>query len=270
MVSRVARRVVVAVLLACVRAPAGAAITLDVTLSPEVRADGVHVVARVRNRGTDAANDVIPRLRFENAARNGPPEHMNPGDTHDWPVDFPRPEHDGRYPLVATVSYADNGYRGYSAVSAALVDVGAVVPSGIRGTVAPLAVDVEGSLVITVQNDDPTPRKLTAGLLLPDELGGWRDLGRVAATPGHPATLSAPVQVRGAVAGSAYGVQAVVRAVTGDVETAALLPGTIRVLSATPLDWKQVVQRVAIGLAVLFVVTEVVLGVRALRRRHAA
>ena len=135
------------------------------------------------------------------------------------------------------------------------------------------ACGVRAELLTARQVRDTEPlvsQHAVAGLLLPDELGGWRDLGRVAATPGHPATLSAPVQVRGAVAGSAYGVQAVVRAVTGDVETAALLPGTIRVLSATPLDWKQVVQRVAIGLAVLFVVTEVVLGVRALRRRHAA
>lgn len=265
----VRRIVLAAVLLACGRLPAGAAITLDVTLSPEVRGDGVHVVVRVRNRGGDPANDVIPRLRFENAARNGLPQHLNAGDTHEWPVDFARPEHDGRYPLTATVSYADNGYRGYSAVSAALVDVGSVPPSGIHGAVAPLAVDVEAPLVITVQNDDPTPRKLTAGALLPDELGGWRDLGRLAATPGRPATLQTPVQVRGAVAGSAYGVQVVVRAVSGDVQTAALLPGTIRVVGATPLDWKQVVRRIAIGLGGLFVVTELVLGVRALRRRRA-
>jgi hypothetical protein len=253
-------RRVALLLLTLAAAPARAAITLDVTLLPEVRRDGIGAVVRVRNRGGDAANDVIPRVRFEGAVRNGLPEKLLPGKSHDWTVELPRPPRDGRYPLLATVSYNDGGYRGYSAVSATLVDVGTAPPAAIRGTVAPLSVDVEGNLAVTVHNDDPAPRRLTAGLLLPEELGGWRDVGRVDATPGKPVTLSVPVQVHGALAGSSYGIQVVVRAATAAAETAALLSGTIRVVAPAPTDWKALSKRVAIWLAGMFVLAELGLG----------
>jgi len=265
--SRVAAAAALVVLLA---AASRAAITLDVTLLPTVKADGVGTVVRVRNRGNDAANDVIPRVRFEGAVRNGLPEKLLPGKSHDWTVELPRPPRDGRYPLLATVSYNDGGYRGYSAVSAALVDVGQAPPVGVRGSVTPLALDVEGRLAVTVQNDDPAPRRLTAGVLLPDELGGWQDAGRVDAVPGKPATVSIPVQVHGALAGSSYGVQVVVRASTADAETATLLPGTIRVVAAAPVDWKTRLRQLAIATAVLFVVAEVGLAVLRWWRRTQA
>jgi hypothetical protein len=266
--SRYASGLGLLVLLAAV--PARAVITLDVTLLPTVTSDRIGTVVRVRNRGGDAANDVIPRLRFEGAVRNGLPEKLLPGKSHDWTVDLPRPPHDGRYPLLATVSYNDGGYRGYSAVSAALVDVGTAPPAALHGSVAPLSVDVEGRLAVTVHNDDPAPRKLTAGLLLPEELGGWQEVGRVDATPGKPATLSLPVQVHGALAGSTYGVQVVLRASTGEAETATLLPGTIRVIAAAPVDWKALLQRTAIQLAACFVLVEVALaGWRWWRRTQA-
>lgn len=259
MLSRVVAAALVVLLAA---APSRAAITLDVTLIPAVGADGVGTVVRVRNRGGDAANDVIPRVRFEGAVRNGLPEKLLPGKSHDWTVALPRPPRDGRYPLLVTVSYNDGGYRGYSAVSAALVDVGAAPPVGIRGSVTPLALDVEGKLAVTVQNDDPAPRRLTAGVLLPEELGGWQEAGRVDATPGKPATLSVPVQVHGALAGSSYGVQVVVRAATADAETATLLPGTIRVVAAAPVDWKERLRQLAVAMAALFAVVEVGLAAR--------
>ena len=260
MLSRVAAGLALLVLLAA--APSRASITLDVTLLPAVRADGVGTVVRVRNRGGEAANDVIPRVRFEGAVRNGLPEKLLPGKSHDWTVDLPRPPRDGRYPLLVTVSYNDAGYRGYSAVSAALVDVGNAPPIGVRGSVAPLSLDVEGRLAVTVNNDDPSARKLTAGVLLPEELGGWQEIGRVDAVPGKPGALSIPVQVHGALAGSTYGVQVVVRASTADTETATLLPGTIRVVAAAPVDWKTRLQQLAIWLAALFVVAEIGLAAR--------
>ncbi len=268
MLSRVAAGLALVVVLAA--APARAVITLDVMLVPAVRADAVGTVVRVQNRGGDVANDVIPRVRFEGAVRNGLPEKLTPGSGHEWTVELPRPPHNGRYPLLVTVSYNDGGYRGYSAVSAALVDVGSSAPIGVRGSVAPLSLDVEGRLAVTVHNDLPTSRKLTAGILLPEELGGWQDLGRVDAVPGKPATLSVPVQVHGALAGSSYGVQVVVRATTAETETATLLPGTIRVVAAAPIDWKTRLQQIAIRLGVLFVVVEVALtALRWWRRREA-
>lgn len=268
MLIRVAAALALVVLLAA--APARAVITLDVTLLPTVRADGVGTVVRVRNRGNDAANDVIPRVRFEGAARNGLPEKLPAGKSHDWTVELPRPPRDGRYPLLVTVSYNDGGYRGYSAVSAALVDVGQAPPAGVRGSVTPLALDVEGRLAVTVQNDDPAPRRLTAGVLLPEELGGWQDAGRVDAVPGKPATLSIPVQVHGALAGSSYGVQVVVRAATADTETATLIPGTIRVVAAAPVDWKTRLRQVALLLAALFLAAEIGLAARRWWRRTQA
>lgn len=268
MLSRVAAGLALLVLLAA--APSRASITLDVTLLPAVRADGVGTVVRVRNRGAEAANDVIPRIRFEGAVRNGLPEKLLPGKSHDWSVELPRPPRDGRYPLLVTVSYNDAGYRGYSAVSAALVDVGSAPPVGVRGNVAPLSVDVEGRLAVTVHNDDASVRKLTAGVLLPEELGGWQELGRVDAVPGKPASLSVPVQVHGALAGSTYGVQVVVRAATAETETATLLPGSIRVIAAAPVDWKARLQQVAFWLGVLFVLVEIGLaGLRWWRRTQA-
>src|SRR5262249_32758982 len=148
------------VAVALLAAPSGAragSITLETTIKVEV-GQMVKVTLTGRNKGNDTANDVTPSFRFENAVRKGKlVDHMPPKSSQEWTVEFPLPEKKGRYPLLCTVSYTDPGFRGYSAVSASMVDVGGVFPARLRGTVSSIRVDSDGKLELTLESAEPEP-----------------------------------------------------------------------------------------------------------------
>ncbi len=237
-------------------------ISLETTLKVDV-GDAVRVTITVRNRGNDTAGDVTPKLRFGDAVRGAKlADRMGPGSTHEWSVEFPKPDRPGRYPLLSTVSYTDPGFRGFSAVSATLVDIGGVFPARIRGTVSKISLDGDGTLEVTVQSDDAQARSIQMSTLLPDELGGIADLGRAQVTRGQPRSFRVPIQNHGALPGSHYPVYAVARASDGDHETAALLLGSVDVAAASAIDWETYLPGTAVGLTVIFLAAEIMQRMR--------
>jgi hypothetical protein len=254
--------VLLAVALALPASAHAGAITLETTLRTTV-AEDVKATVLVRNTGTDTAHDVRPRVRFEDAERLGElVRELPPRSSHEWTVDFPRPATRGRYPLLVTVSYNDPGFRGFSAVSATLVDVDGVFPGRFHGSVSKLSVDAEGTLTIVLVNDDTVAHEAHLSVFLPDELGGVRDVGVQQQPPGQARTITVPIRNHGALAGSRYPVYAVVR-VDAEPHSAALLVGTVDVITSTAIDWQAYLPRSALVLAIAFLVTEITLALLA-------
>ncbi len=262
-------KLVIALLLATPALARGGSITLETTLRTTVGAT-VQVAVVIRNTGTDVAHDVRPRARFLGEERTGEiARQIGPGGTHEWTFDFPRPTARGRYPVLVTVPYADPGFRGFSALSATTVDVDGVFPGRFRGGVSHLAIDTDASLTVTIVNDDTMERTARLAVFLPDELGGFRELGPYQFAPGKTVTIPVPVRNHGALAGSRYPVYAVLT-VDDDPRTAALLSSMVDVVATVAIDWQVYLPRAAIALAACWVAVEIMLGVLAWRRRPAA
>jgi hypothetical protein len=147
-------------------------------------------------------------------------------------------------------------------VSATLVDVDGVFPGRFHGSVSKLSVDAEGTLTIVLVNDDTVAHGVHLSVFLPDELGGIRDVGVQQQPPGQARTITVPIRNHGALAGSRYPVYAVVR-IDADPRSAALLVGTVDVITSTAIDWQAYLPRSALVLAIAFLVTEITLALLA-------
>lgn len=263
------RRLAVVLVLALPALARAGAITLETTLRTTV-GPTVQVTVAIRNTGSDVAHDVRPRARFLGEERTGEiARQIGPGGSQEWTFDFPRPATRGRFPLLVTVPYADPGFRGFSALSATTVDVDGVFPGRFRGGVSRLAIDTDATMTVTIVNDDAIARKARLGVFLPDELGGFRDLGPYDFAPGKTVTIPVPVRNHGALAGSRYPAYAVIT-VDDDPRTATLLSSMVDVVASVAIDWQVYLPRAAIVLGACWVAVEIILGVLAWRRRPAA
>jgi len=258
----VALTVLAAALLATPPAGHAGSITMETTIKVEV-GPTVKVTLTGRNKGNDTANDVAPSFRFDNAVRKGKlVDHLPPKGSQEWVVEFPVPEKKGRYPLLCTVSYTDPGFRGYSAVSASMVDVGGVFPARLRGSVSSIRLDSEGTLDVTIESAEPELHDYSVTAFLPDELGGIRDVGKVRASTKETGKLSIPITNHGALGGSRYPVYAIIRTTDGDHTTAAMLTGSIEVTSSTPWEWQSGLRWAAKILVAVWLLTEIGLRMR--------
>lgn len=248
----------VLLLLAATTAWAGS-ISIETTLQASV-GEKVKITVIVRNQGNDAARDVTPRMRFNGAQHFAPlVESLPPRAKREWTHEFPLPAEAGRYPLLVTIAYNDNGFRGFSAVSAHVVDVGGgAYPPRVGGRVEPLAIDTEGKLHMVLEGQGSSASEVRLRLHLPDELGGLIDMGKVPI-----GRITARLRNHGALPPSTYPVYAVVEADEDGHHTTALLLGTISVRTSAALGVQRHLPQVALVLAVLFVVAEL-----AQRLRH--
>jgi hypothetical protein len=260
-----------ALLLTAPRLLLAGTISIETSINTEV-GDTVRTRVSLRNLGTDAAHDVVPRARFGEQERTGALEStLPPRGSHEWTFEFPRPERKGRYALLATVAYTDPGFRASSAVSAQLVDVGtkgAVFPLRLRGRIDPIDLETDGELVVSAEPEGTTPQGLVVGLLAPDELGGWREVSRVEPSAGKPSKITIPIHNNGALPGSNFPVYAIFRGEDADHVTAAMLVGTVSVSAALTSKWQAYLPYGAVLLAALYAAVEISLRVRG--RRGAA
>lgn len=239
-------------------------ITLETTLTPTVGDTLVTVTVAVRNTGTDTANNVKPKLRLGDEERTGDlVRELAPQKRREWTFEFPRPAHPGRLPVLSTVAYNDGGFRSFSAISAALADVGEPVPPRLHGSMESVELSGAAKAKVSITNDADVAREVRLALALPEELGGWRDLGIQRQEPGQTRELRVAIENSGALAGSRYAVWAVARTVDGDRETVQLLPAMATVTTPRGIDWQSNLGRIAMWLGVAFVVVEVVVQLRA-------
>src|SRR5262249_20491147 len=213
-------------------------ITLETTLTPQVAETVVKVTVAVRNTGTDTANNVKPRLRLGDEERTGDlVRELDPQKRREWSFEFARPTHPGRFPVLSTVAYNDGGFRSFSAISAATADVGEPVPARLHGTMESVELSGSARSKVSITNDADVARDVRIALALPEELGGWRDLGAQRQEPGQSRELRVAIENGGALAGSRYAVWAVARTTDGERETVQLFPAMATVTTPRTIDW---------------------------------
>ncbi|MFN8545494.1 MAG: hypothetical protein U0807_14965 [Candidatus Binatia bacterium] len=241
-------------------------ITLETTLSSQV-GEAVRVTVLVRNTGSDVAHDVKPRILLGDASQAGElVRELAPQRRNEWTFDVARPARPGRYPLLATVAYNDAGFRGFSAVSAVTVDVEGAAPPALQGSLSSVALSGEGNVTLNVTNAASAARDVRLGLFLPDELGGWRDLGTVRLEAGKSRAVDARVQNAGALAGSRYAIYGVARVAGAERDTAQLFAATATVTQTRAIDWQGHLTEIALYLGAAFLLLEAALRALAARR----
>jgi hypothetical protein len=203
--------VVAAVALLWISMPSSIAEAGTISLSTEVtttlKPGAVTVAVKVTNSGDEAAQTVVPTLRFAGKDTRLPgTASLPPRQTMEASVELPFAQATaGQWPLVATTDYADsNGYP-FQALQVSLVSSPGALPAliAIVGMDADL-VHTTGRIRARLKSLSDAAQSVRPQLYLPRGLELAAPVEPLSLSPWAEAELSARIVNRAALAGSRY------------------------------------------------------------------
>jgi hypothetical protein len=194
--------------LACIASRSDGAVTLELRVDAEVRADvAVHVV--VKNLGDEAAEAASPETTLAGTtARGDAPATVPPGFTAAWDMTLPRPAALGTLPLVVQLRYADGLGHRMSAPAVHVVRTAGTPPAAITLELETTPVVEAGQASLRITNREAGPVAGTLALVASAELAVTPVERAVDVAAGS--TLTVPITIRndGALPDSAAGLWA--------------------------------------------------------------
>jgi len=258
------------VLIACLGAlPAAAkSISINMSITPEVRAGALAVRIKVSNTGDEAASSVTPLVRMgDKEARGTRREALAPNESMEETLNLSTGElGPGRWPLRVAVDYTDANQYPFQALHVALVTVGNPSPARIalpEVKIPPLAEDVEMSA--RVKNLSGAARKVRVTAYVPEGLEVTAGAPEIDVEPWGEKTVSIDLKNRTALAGSRYPLFASAEYDDGGTHYAVIGNGVVEIGASSPV----VAPTLRIIGGVLLVGWLILIGWRLLRRRSA-
>jgi hypothetical protein len=216
--------------------------TISITIAQRAQlADGkLNVTVTVSNNGDEAAQSVVPVLRFrDQEARGTLRPALEPKTGFEETLTVTTDVGQGRWPYRLAVDYTDANQYPFQALQVQTVTAGNPPPSKVAITSLKPQGPVAGTenVDVAMKNLTGDARTLIVGLMVPDgllELAGWGEQ-----------KLAIPVTNRTALAGSRYPVFAVAEYDDGGVHQTSIGQGVVEIIAAeggaqqwrTPLLW---------------------------------
>ena len=251
-------------------APAG---TISMTIAQRATlTDGtLSVTVTLSNNGDEAAQSVVPVLRFrDQEARGTLRPALEPKTSVEDTLTITTDVGAGRWPYRLAVDYTDANQYPFQALQVQVVAAGNPAPSKVAITSVKPQGPVAGtsSVDVAMKNLAGDARTLVVGLMVPDGLEATQPGGTVALAGWGEQKLAIPVTNRTALAGSRYPVFAVVEYDDGGVHEASVGQGIVEIIAAEGgvQQWRGSLLWVAGGLVALWLVF---VGWSAMRRGSA-
>ena len=206
---RTLRRAAPLLLIACLTAlPAAAkSISINMSVTPEMRAGALAVKVKVSNTGDEAASSVTPVLRMgDKEVRGTRRETLGPNESLEDTLELATGElGPGRWPFRVAVDYTDANQYPFQALHVALLTVGNPAPARIalpEVKIPPLADSVD--MTARVKNLSGTARKVKVTAFVPEGLEVTQAAPEIDVDPWAEKTVSIDLTNRTALAGSRY------------------------------------------------------------------
>ena len=181
-------------------------ISISITPAVEIKDDVLTAKVKVSNTGDEAAQSILPMLRFRDGEAKGTLKNqVGPNETLEQTLNVPaKGLTPGRYPFRLSVDYTDVNQYPFQALQVSTVTVGTPVPAKIAATLEAEQLATNGSVVVTLKNLMGDARAVTVtvhaseGIEVPGapttiNLAGW-----------GTATAKVNIVNRTALAGSRY------------------------------------------------------------------
>jgi hypothetical protein len=206
---RTLRRAALLVLITFVaaRPVAAKSISINMSITPEVRAGELAVRIKVSNTGDEAAGSVTPVVRMgDKEARGTRREALAPNESMEETVTLPIGDIGaGRWPFRVAVDYTDANQYPFQALHVALVTVGN--PSPARIALPEVKVEKlsdEGEMTAKVKNLAGAARKVKIAAYVPEGLEVTSAAPEIDVEPWGEKSVSIDLKNRTALAGSRY------------------------------------------------------------------
>jgi len=200
---RLGSLLVVAILAA---SPAAAKnISIQMTPVPELRDGSFNVALTVTNLGDEAAQSVVPTLRFRDKDVRGKGKaSLGPNETISETLSVPAGDvGTGRWPYRLTVDYTDANQYPFQALHVPTLTVGNPPPVRVAVREAKATpVGATGTLSVTLKNLEGTERTVAFQPLVPEGLEAGRIAPEVKLAPWEEKAVTVPITNRTALAGS--------------------------------------------------------------------
>jgi hypothetical protein len=265
---RTLRRAALLVLITFLTAgPAGAgSISINMSVTPEVRAGALAVRLKVSNGGDEAAGSVTPVVRMgDKEARGTRRESLAPKESMEDTVNLPIGElAAGRWPFRVAIDYTDANQYPFQALHVALVTVGN--PSPARIALPEVKVEKlsdEGEMTAKVKNLSGDARKVKITAFVPEGLEVTSAAPEIDVEPWGEKTVTIDLKNRTALAGSRYPLFASAEYDDQGTHYAVVGTGVVEIGSSSP----RVRQTLLVVFAVLIAAFLILIGWRLARRR---
>jgi hypothetical protein len=206
---RTLRRAALLVLIACLTARPAAAksISINMSITPEVRAGALAIRLKVSNTGDEAAGSVTPVVRMgDKEARGTRREALAPNESMEDTLNLPIGDlAAGRWPFRVAVDYTDANQYPFQALHVALVTVGNPSPARIALPEVKVAkLSDEGEMTAKVKNLSGEARKVRITAYVPEGLEVTSAAPEIDVEPWGEKTVTVDLKNRTALAGSRY------------------------------------------------------------------
>src|SRR5262245_57062312 len=205
------RPLVVGFLLGLAAAGRAEAKNISLTMTPTATvADGtLSVQLTVVNRGDEAAQTVVPTLRFQDReARGKGRSSLGPNETLEETLTLsaPAPElTNGRWPYRLAIDYTDANQYPFQALHVATVESGNPPPAKVVvSEIQAPALSSSGSYSVKVKNLTGSPRNAAVAVLVPEGLEVPGTPPQVSLNAWEEKAVAGAIVNRTAVAGSRY------------------------------------------------------------------
>lgn len=207
-------------------------ISISITSTPEVTNGKLQVKVQVKNSGDEAAQSVMPVLRFrgQEVRGTGRPA-LEPNGSTEQTLTLPADNlANGRWPFSVAVDYTDAASWPFQAIHAATITVGSPPPAkvGIE-KIAATTLAGSGSIEATVANLSATEHRIMPSVIVPEGLEAKGGLAEVTLAAWEKRPLSIPLVNRTAKEGSRYPVFVVLEYEDGDAHQTLVSSGIVEI-----------------------------------------
>lgn len=207
-------------------------ISISITPTVEVKDDAVTVKVKVANTGDEAAQSILPMLRFRDGEAKGQLKaQLGPNETVEQTLSVPaKGLGPGRYPFRLSVDYTDLNQYPFQALQVSTITIGTPPPAKMAATLAADQLATTGKATVTLKNLTGDARTLTIAVQASEgiEIAAQPDPMTLAGWAGDTAT--AKLVNRTALAGSRYPLFATVEYDADGAHQTVIGQGTIEIV----------------------------------------
>ncbi len=209
-------------------------ISIVMTPMPQLADGTLTVRLAIANKGDEAAQSVVPTLRFmDQEVRGKGRSSLGPNEALEETLTLPATHAgDGRWPYRVTVDYTDANQYPFQASHVSTVEVGSPPPAKVVvSEIQAPALSTSGSYQVKVKNLTATPRTAALAVVVPEGLEIPTPPPPVELAAWEEKTISGSIINRTTLAGSRYPVFVSVQYDDGAVHQTAVAQGIVEILA---------------------------------------
>ncbi|MBW2428469.1 MAG: hypothetical protein JRF56_05875 [Deltaproteobacteria bacterium] len=228
-------------------------ITIGTKIEAELNQEKLIVIAEITNNGDEPAYSLVCSVTIgETSLRGNTKQILQIKESYINKFDLKNPfDKAGNYPVIVRTDFTDANQYPLSAISVTHVHYLETVSPKVFGKIDSLEMAQKGQVRLKLKNLEGKEKKLSVGLIVPNEISTSKPVIRIKLDPNGEQDLDFAVSNFSAIVGSNYSIFALIEYVHNDKHYSISIPGSIKIVEKQKLTSSQVYIIIGIPLVLL-------------------